>query len=138
MEKLFKRKVAELALLYSMPDFCDAKENSRLAGLQRQLQKATAPNLNLIRGFTDKEFREILHKIIQWSKDVGWARSPEHIGTLVSFCLDMVENSPIPHNKKIVEILVKLAEHLENGKELYPKSCIDGQAAANRWAKVYE
>lgn len=45
MTKAEKRKLAELSLIYGVPIVTQARENSRLAGLQRKLQKLIMPDL---------------------------------------------------------------------------------------------
>ena len=137
MSNLHKRKIAELSLIYMVPEFCNAKENSRLAGLQRKLQTVVLPNLTLLGNFTDTELHEITNKIALWGKETGWMDNKKHVATLVSFCLDMLENSPVQYDKKIEQTLIDLADHLENGKELYPLSCVSGQLAAEKWEKLY-
>ena len=133
-----KRKKAELTLLYAVPQISDAHPNSRLAGLQRKLQETIKPYLAQLDRFTDQDLHEINQGIFEWGKDTGWLDQKKCTGTLVSFCLDMLENSPIEYPYKIHQVLNQLAEHLENGKALYPLSCSAGQIATEKWRKIYE
>jgi hypothetical protein len=137
VHSLLKRKKAELALLYSIPILSNAKENSRLAGLLRRLQQQVLPYLQQLDKFTDQDLREITEQIFEWGKATGWLETNKSTGTLVSFCLNMIEESPIRYDEKIHRTLRNLAEHLEQGKALYPLSCTAGQIAAEKWERLY-
>jgi len=133
-----KRKKAELALLYAVPLLSNAEENSRLAGLQRRLQKEVLPYLKKLDAFSNRDYHEINQRIFTWGKSTGWLESEKQTGTTVSFCLDMIENSPIKYDDKIHKTLNDLAKHLEKGKALYPLSCAAGRIAQEKWQQVYK
>jgi len=132
-----KRNCAELTLLFGVPIFTNATDNSRLSGLQRKLQEVILPDLAIIERLTQIDIRAIDTLIKEWLKDIGWWKNPAHIGALISFCLDMVEGSPIVYNPKITETLNLIAEHLENGKELSYPSLKEATAIANYWKAIY-
>jgi len=133
-----KRKKAELVLLYAIPILSDAEENSRLAGLQRRLQKEVLPHLKKLDRFSNQDMHEINKNVFAWSRSTGWLESERRTGTVVSFCLDMIENSPIKYDDKIHKTLNDLAEHLEKGKLLYPLSCAAGKIAMEKWEQIYK
>lgn len=137
-EQLLKRKKAELTLMYCIPILSDADANSRLSGLLRRLQDRVRLDLNKLDRFTDRDLHEITERIFKWGQATGWLNSKKSIGTLVSFCLNMIEVSPIRYDEKIHRILIDLAEHLEKGKLLYPLSCRAGQIATEKWEQVYK
>lgn len=137
MNKTEKRKLAELALIYGIPIIMQAKENSRLDGLQRKLQKLVIPDLMTLSKVDKKEAVFIDEHIENWLKSIGWWKNPTHIGALISFCLDMLENSPFQYNPKIIETLVSIAEHLERGNELHQQNVIAGREISESWQKIY-
>lgn len=137
MTKAQKRKLAELSLIYGVPIVTQAKENSRLAGLQRKLQKLIMPDLMTLPTMGEKEAAYIDEHVEGWLKEIGWWANPQHVGSLISFCLDMIENSPFNYNPRIEETLQKIAEHLENGKELDDHSIQAGCEIADKWQKIY-
>ena len=132
------RKKAELILVYSVPLLSNARENSRLAGLQRHLQKEVIKPMKNIVGFTNKEFNEIIQKVLAWGKDTGWLEDAKHTGTLVAFCSDIVENSPFTYPPGILKTLREIALHLEDHGELLDSSCPDGAVAAEKWEKLFK
>lgn len=137
MTKAEKRKLAELSLIYGVPIVTQAKENSRLAGLQRKLQKLVMPDLMTIPNIGEKEAAYVDEHVEDWLKKIGWWAEPKHVSSLISFCLDMVENSPFKYNPRIEKTLQKIAEHLEIGKELDYQSIQAGTEIADKWQEIY-
>ncbi len=137
MTSLQKRKLAELSLIFAMPIFTGANDNSRLAGLQKKMQKLVQPDLASLTNVTASEVHAIDNLIEAWFKDIGWWKNSKSIGALVSFCLDMIEGSPIKYNHKIMANLNLLADHLEKGEELEYPSLKEASAIANYWQVIY-
>lgn len=133
-----RRKLTELSLIYGIPIITQAKENSRLAGLQRKLQKLVMPDLLTISDLDEEEATIVDTHIEDWLKKIGWWKNQTHVGSLISFCLDMIEHSPFRYNPMIEKTLCKIAEHLENGKELHQQSMIEGKNIAESWQKIYK
>lgn len=132
-----KRQLAELSLIYAVPVFTKATENSRLSGLQRTLQNAVLPDLAMLEKMTQAECRVIDIRLNKWLQDIGWWHEKMHISALISFCLDMIERSPIQYNPKILHTLTLIAEHLENGNELPYPSMEEAARIATTWKQVY-
>ena len=137
LSKQEKRKLAELALIYGVPIIMQAKENSRLDGLQRKLKKLVIPDLLTLPKMGKREADFVDKHVEDWLKEIGWWQEPAHIGSLISFCLDMVENSPFRYNPEIHKTLVKIAEHLDNGKELSYPTIEAGTEIALKWQAIY-
>lgn len=131
------QKKAELTLIYSVPILSDAEENSRLAGLQRKLQKAVIPYMRNIVGFTDYDLEPMVNNILRWGRDTGWLNDKRHTSALISFCMDMIERSPFDYPEKIINILSDIADHLEQNNELDVADCMDGGTAAEKWEQLY-
>lgn len=137
MTKSEKRKLAELSLIYSVPIVTQARENSRLAGLQRKLQKLIMPDLMTLPNMGTEEAAYVDEHIEGWLKKIGWWGNAAHLGSLVSFCLDMLENSPFTYNPEIMKTLLLLAKHLEAGKKLSYEAIQEGTIIADSWQKIY-
>jgi hypothetical protein len=133
-----RRKLAELSLIYGVPIFTNADENSRLAGLQRKLQMVVLPDLSVMETLPEKDVHEIDNRIEQWLKKVGWWSNPTHVTEAISFCMDLIEESPFKYHPKIQETLILIAEHLERGKEFKPPAMDDRDALLESWKTVYE
>ena len=132
-----KRKLAELTLVFGMPIFTAATENSRLAGLQRKLQKVVLPDLASLQKLTDDEVRVIDDLIERWLKAIGWWENPEHVANLTSFCMDMIDGSPIKYDPRIMETLELIAVHLESGKEWSYPTIEQRIQIAKSWKVIY-
>ena len=137
MTKAEKRKLSELSLIYGVPIITQARENSRLAGLQRKLQKLIMPDLMTLPNMGTEEAAYVDEHIEGWLKKIGWWGNAAHLGSLISFCLDMLEKSPFTYNPRILETLLQIAEHLENGKELSYENIQAGTVIADSWQKIY-
>ena len=137
MTKAEKRKLAELSLIYGVPIVTQARENSRLAGLQRKLQKLIMPDLMTLPNMGTEEAAYVDEHIEGWLKKIGWWGNAAHLGSLVSFCLDMLENSPFTYNPEIMKTLLLLAKHLEAGKKLSYEAIQAGTVIADSWQKIY-
>lgn len=131
------QKKAELTLIYAVPILSHAEENSRLAGLQRKLQKAVIPLMRNMVGFNDYNLEIMIQNILRWGTETGWLNSNRHTSALISFCADMIEKSPFDYPDKILNILTDIADHLEQDKELETVNCMDGAIAAEKWEQLY-
>lgn len=131
------RKKAELTLIYVIPVLSVVEENSKLGGLQRKLQKILLPHIRKITNTSEKDTLEIIEKIHIWGKNSGWLDNPKHVGSLTSFCLQMIEVSPITYDPKILDILIDISDHLENNKTLYQASFVAGDNAAKHWQELF-
>ena len=133
-----QRKMAELTLIYAVPIISDAHEKSRLAGLQRELQKLADDALGNISGMTHTERLIIADHIAEWGNQTGWLNNKKTIGTLLSFVAEMIEKSQFKYDQKIMKTVNKLISHLENGNEFKVQSCWAGSLAAERWEGLFE
>lgn len=138
MTHIEKRKLAELALIYGVPIVTRAKENSRLAGLQRKLQRLVMPDLLTLPGIGEKEAAFIDTRVEAWLKKVGWWQNPTKVSTLISFCLDIIAESPVRYNEMIERTLEKIAEHLENGGQFDYPTMTERDELIETWQQVYK
>lgn len=132
------RHTAELALIHAVPMLSDAHEKSRLSGLQNTLQRLAAKELGKIRYITDQEMEKIIAHVTEWGKQTGWLNTQKHVGTLFSFCLEIIEKSNFKFNPKIIVIINEIIKHLENGKDFPFQSCWAGSIAAAKWEGLFK
>lgn len=137
MIKSNKRKLVELTLIFGVPILMNAKENSRLAGLQRKLQKLVMPDLLTLPGVGDEEVTFVDNKMEVWFKQIGWWKNPTKVSTLISFCMDMLEESPYKYNPKIIETLDDIAVHLDKNQEFIKHTMKERDALLDSWKTIY-
>ena len=137
-----KRKLAELSIVFGIPAIMVGKNKtsntSLMKTLQKKLQKLVIPELVPVSERISKaEIQEVDEQIVTWFKDCGWWERPRSAAVLISFCLDMIENSPITYNPMIMKTLKRMAEHLENSKKLKYSDINYGTQIAQKWQEIY-
>lgn len=137
-----KRKLAELSIVFGIPAIMVGKNKtsntSLMKTLQKKLQKLVIPELVPVSERISKaEIQEVDEQIVTWFKDCGWWERPRSAAVLISFCLDMIENSPITYNPMIMKTLKRMAEHLENSKKLKYSDIVYGTEIAQKWQEIY-
>ena len=133
-----KQKLAELSLLYGIPILMNATENSRLAGLQRKVQKVAIAELRKLPKFGKEEIAFIDNNIETYFKRVGWWKNPTYIDTLISFCMDVLDESPYKYNPKIKSILNDIAVHLDSHGEFIKPTMEERDTLLDNWKLVYK
>ena len=134
---LLLRKTVELTLIYSVPELTEAKSNSRLAGLERKLQKEAGKHLAKMPKPDEIESQKMLDLLVTWGEVTGW-KDKKHIGSLVSFCAEMMEKSVCNYSSKLYEIITDIVDHLNNRNDFYIASIPAGALAAKRWIELTE
>ena len=130
-------KFMELALCRAVPDLtAGTPKQSRLANLYNRLQKEVDKDLARLHPPSGAAIRQVERQIIEFGRVTGWLNKQRHIGTLLSFCAEMLENSKQRHNPKILETISLIIDHLEAGGELKTACCWAGSVAAEKWAEV--
>lgn len=142
LRDLNKRRLAELALMYAVPiitRIIDKKDcgHSRLVGLQLKLQDTVGPLLAKSQNASNATLAEVIDKLKTWGDNSGWLVHTQHNAALISFCLVIIEDSPVNYEPKILKILNDISEHLEKGNKLMTKAMVGGQEAADNWAELY-
>lgn len=139
-EKTDRRKLAELSLIFGVPIFTGANDNSRLTGLQKRLQKVVLPDLAPMEAYMDPENPEVHlvnHRLETWLKRIGWWHRPQHVTDLISFCMDVIDHSPFTYNPRIMETLDAIAQHLDSGGEFYAPTPPRRHNLLMSWKAVY-
>ena len=133
------KRTAELALIRSVPDLTlGTLPPSRLKGLFERLQKHVDKDLRRRPRITEDELAVLRVKLDEFSQATGWNRNPKHIGTLLSFCLEIIERSEFKFNQGITEVINQIIAHLEDGKDFHYPSCWGGEVAYNKWEDIWK
>jgi len=130
-------RLTELALVRAIPGMIKGElKPSRMLGLYKRLIKVVDKELARLPRPTDAEIVKIGKRIERFGEETGWLNNEKHIGTLLSFCADMLERSDYNHNPRILETINDVIEHLENGGDLKQICCWAGSVAADKWESI--
>lgn len=133
------KRLTELALVRAVPDLTlGTLKPSRLRNLYARLQREVDKDLAKIPRVSQHEIRGIGRRIEKFGRATGWLGEQRHVGTLLSFCAEMLENSTFSHNPRILETINFIIEHLENKGDLKTACCWAGSVAAERWREVMD
>lgn len=127
-------RMTELALVRAIPDLTlGTLPPSRLKNLYARLQKEVDKDLAKISRPSQSEIYQIANRVNKFGKDTGWLGQERHVGTLLSFCAELIESSTFPHNPRILETINLIIEHLENAGDLKMVCCWAGSVAVDKW-----
>ena len=127
----------ELALVRAIPDLTIGKPKpSRMKGLYARLQKEVDRDLSRLFPPTRAHILEAAFRINAFALATGWLNQQRHVGTLLSFCADLLEKSESDHNPKILETIALIVDHLEAGGDLPGACCWAGSVAMEKWREV--
>ena len=133
------RHISELALIRAIPDLTigDLKP-SRKKGLFLRLQREVEKDLALLPIPSQYDLDSIWDNIELFGKKTGWLNETRHVGTLFSFCLEIIENSEFKFRPSITETINDIVSHLEDGKNFFMPSCWAGSSAYEKWESLFE
>ncbi len=135
---LCNKHLAELALIRAIPDLTIGElKPSRIKGLFLRLQKYVDKDLQRLPCPSQKDLDGIWDIVETFGHQTGWLQQKKHTGTLISFCLGIVETSGFDFNAGIVKTLNDLINHFENGNDLKVQSCWAGSLAAEKWEDLF-
>jgi len=138
MNKNQLKTLTELALIRAIPDLTIGNlKHGRKKSLFRRLQKAVDIDIKKLPNPSKKELDMIWEKVEAFGKQTGWLHQQKHIGTLISFCLDVTEQSEFRFNRMIVQTLNDIIEYLEAGNDFKYQSCWAGSLAAEKWRELF-
>ncbi len=133
------RRISELALIRSIPDLTLGElPPCRLKGLYVRLQKWVDKDLHQLPRVSDADLEAIELVMDRFGEDTGWFKQQKHVGTLLSFCAAMIENSEFKFHPRIMETINDIIDHLESGNDLHFQSFWGGEIAAEKWEKLFE
>lgn len=132
------KHVTELALIRSIPDLMTSKlKNGRLKNLMLRLQAAVDIDLGKLCGKIGPTDIKKIEFILENFKSVAKFGKQKHVGTLVSFCLSLIEKSDREFNEKIVETLNLICDYYERVGDLHVASMWSGDLASERWESIF-
>lgn len=132
------RHLTELALIRSIPDLTlGTLKPSRKKSLFLRLQAAVDKDLRNFLGVTEKHIDEARILIEEFGRQTGWLNTTKHVGTLFSFCLEVMEKSEFKFNPAIREIINEIVKHLEAGQDFPFQSCWAGSLACEKWEGLF-
>ena len=132
------RKTAELTLIRATYNFSGPIKPSRKKGLFEKLQKFVDKDLEKLTRIPDAEVRKAEAAIREFGNQTGWLDNPKHVGTLLSFCACIIEESEFVFNPKILETINEIITHFEDRGDLKTQSCWAGSLAAEKWENLFK
>ena len=132
------KHVTELALIRSIPDLMVGElKPGRLKNLMSTLQSAVDIDLGkLCRAINPSDIAKI-QDILEQFKHVAKFGKQKHVGTIVSFCLSLIERSDEDFDDKIVKMLNLIADYYERVDDLHVASMWSGDLASERWESIF-
>jgi len=131
------KKMMELALTISIPDFTNCRErNGRIEGLYKKLIAVVTKELELLPKASRLDVLRIDNLLNEFNKESKWEGKSRHACTLASFCLDIIEKSTSRHNPKITEILNEIVHYYDRKGKVPAPSFWSGIVAANKWNRI--
>ena len=130
-------KTAELSLLLCLPEnVLPHVQKGRLQNKLIKLQEAVDTEFNIMPYINKEEKEKATAKITEFGNTTGWDRKEKHPVTLVSFLLEMIENSEFTYRPKITEILNDIFAYYERGKQAYTACCTAGKTGHKKWDEL--
>ena len=131
------KKMMELALTISIPDFTTCRErNGRIEGLYKKLISVTTKELERLPKASRLDVIRIDSLLDEFNKASKWEGKSRHACTLASFCLDIIEKSTSRHNPKIIEILNGIVDYYERKGKVPAPAFWSGSVAADKWNRI--
>ena len=132
------KKLAELALIRAIPDLTIGKlKPSRTKGLFTKLQKYVDKDLIKI-NVTQDTINKLEVIINKFGDSTGWFKQTKHTGTLVSFCLGILERTSFDFHPGILRTLVEIIDHFENGNDFPDAASWAGDIAVEKWECLFD
>lgn len=129
---------AELAFIRSIYDILSTDlKPGRLQGRFVTLQKEVDQQLSLL--FVNDEELEVLKDVLDnFAELTGWADKSRSVGTILSFVMQMIEDSDNEFPPKILTILNEIVDYFERVRPFSALCYTAGTIASNKWQKVKE
>ncbi len=132
------RHLTELALIRAIPDLTlGSLKPARKKALFLRLQDAVDKDLRLFPRASKQDLDRVWESVEKFGKMTGWLNHTRHVGTLLSFCLGIIEKSSFKFNEKIPKTINYIISHLEAGNDFKFQSCWAGSMAAEKWEGLF-
>jgi len=127
-------KTSELALVECLPvNVLPHTRQGRLQNKLKALQLAVHREFDKMPLITKEEKEIASDKITAFGLKTGWDKTEKHPVTLISFLLEMIENSKYKYSYKITKLLVEIFEYYERGKEARTACLVAGKGGHQKW-----
>lgn len=130
--------MAELALIRAIPDLIvGGLERGRLKSIMARLQKSVDLDLAKMRRPSKKDTDWIWEIVDTFRRQSGWGKRHHHPGTLVCFCLAIIDRSGRKFNPKILNLLNDISEYYDRAGDLHRPSMWAADLACKRWLALF-
>ncbi len=131
--------VTELVLIRSIPDLMVGElKQGRLKNLMYTLQFAVDVELGKLCRKPGAVDVDKIEDLLNQFKTVAKFGKQKHVGTLVSFCLSIIEKSDKEFDSNIIETLNLICDYYERVGDLHVASMWSGDLASERWESIFE
>lgn len=138
MNKPDQKHMTELALIRSIPDLIvGGLKRGRLKGLMTKLQKAVDVDLCKMPKPTSLDLKSIEAVLDTFGDISGWNKKGHHTGTLVCFCLSLIDRSDRKFNGRILQNLNEIADYYDRAGDLSRPSLWAGDLACKKWNALF-
>jgi hypothetical protein len=132
------KHLAELALIRAIPDLIvGGLERGRLKSLMTRLQKAVDLDLAKMRRPTKKDLDQVWEIVDTFRQQSGWDKKHHHPGTLVCFCLAVIDGSDRKINPRIIDALNQITDYYDRAGDLHPPSLWAADLACRKWMALF-
>ena len=134
-----QKQLAELALIRAIPELAldDDLKPGRLQSLYARLIKITNKELHKL-VTDDNDIRQAKKIVFEFFQVTGWAEQQRHMVTLLSFAVDMVEQSDFKYSPRIIETLTDIVNYMEQKEAVKGICCWAGGLATEKWRGIIE
>jgi hypothetical protein len=138
MKKSDLKHMAELALIRAIPDLIvGGLGRGRLKSLMSRLQKAVDLDLEKMRRPKKRDLDNIWEIVETFRKQSGWDKKGHHPGTLVCFCLALIDRSDRKFNPRILTLLNDISDYYDRAGDLHRPSLWAADLACKRWLALF-
>lgn len=134
-----REHMTELALIRAIPDMLHGKiPKGRISNIYKRLQKYVDKILATFPQVTSLDKIDIGHKIHTFGQKADWERRRVDITVLLSFVLDLIENSRFPYPDEIIDALNDAFEFLtqDMSYEELRKYLYEAEDASEIWRSI--
>lgn len=128
---------AEIAMIRSLGEqVSDQSKPGRIKAKAQNLMKESDKHLSALGKISDCGIKRIERHLTEFFKLTGWAGSQKNVVTIISFCLELVENSSFKYSNKIVDLLNDMFDYHERAGRVKESCLWPGGLAYEKWAEI--
>jgi len=111
-------------------------KKGRLKNQYKRLEKETTKALQVFPKISTSDVKKAEKVLNKFGKLTGWQHKERHVATLVSFALEILENSEFFYSRKTIDALVNIHDYYERASDVQPICYRAGEIAYQKWQKV--